>query len=159
MVVTKKNLLGALLSILLAEAVGFLAGLLSGNSRAIYQSLTQPPLSPPGWIFPIVWTILYALMGLAAYLIYASACSDETKKRALGLYLAQLGVNFLWSIVFFTFGAYGAALVVLLLLDYLVFMTIRAFREIRPVAAWLLIPYFLWILFATYLNVGIVALN
>ncbi len=156
----KKLSVGSLIiSILTAELVGVLSGLLSGNFKEVYQMIDQPPLSPPGWAFPIVWTVLYALMGTAAYLITRTLADSKQKQDALLFYAVQLLVNFLWSIVFFRFEQFGISVAVILLLDILVLITIVKFFQINKIAAYLLIPYFLWILFATYLNIGVYLLN
>ncbi len=145
--------------ILLAEAVGGLAAALSGGFSSTYTELNQPPLAPPGWLFPVVWVILYALMGIAAALVMAAPAPQDAKARALKFYIGQLIINFLWPIIFFRFENYWMALVFLLALDLLVFVTTVKFWKIRPAAGWLLVPYFIWILFATYLNWGVARLN
>ncbi len=156
----KENAVGLLISIIIAETVGVLSGALAGNSSGIYQTLALPPLSPPGWVFPVVWTILYALMGIVSYLIYQSRSGGELQKQnALLFYGVQLFVNFLWSIVFFRFGLYGLSVAVVLLLLVLVMITVSKFYQINRIAAYLLFPYLLWLLFAVYLNVGTVILN
>lgn len=148
-----------LIFIIGTELVGALSSLLSGDFSSFYSELTKPPLSPPGIIFPIVWAILYALMGISAYMIYVSDADIEEKRKALTLYAAQLFVNFMWSIVFFRFEQIGAAAVVVILLVMLVAAMIVAFKRIRPLAGYLNIPYLLWVLFAAYLNVGFLILN
>lgn len=141
------------------ELAGAVSGLLAGDFSAFYSELTKPPLSPPGAVFPIVWAILYAVMGVSAYLIY-TADADETKKgKALLLYGVQLFVNVMWSIVFFRFEKIGLALGVLVLLAVLVLAMIMSFRKIRPIAGYINIPYLLWTLFALYLNIGFAVLN
>lgn len=147
------------ISIVAAELVGTLSALLSGNYSGEYQALHQPPLSPPGWVFPVVWGILYALMGISAYLIYQSDADPGRKKRALWVYAAQLFVNFSWSIVFFRFQAFWLSVIVILILDILVIATMVLFGRIRKAAAYFLIPYLLWLLFATYLDIGVAVLN
>ena len=143
--------------IILPLAVGMIAGFLTRNSMALYNSLNRPSLSPPGWLFPLVWTILYILMGVSSYLI---ASSPSPKKReALVLYAVQLFVNFIWSLVFFGLQNYLLAFLVLLLLWYLILKMIRAFFPIDPAAALLQIPYLLWVTFAGFLNLAIVFLN
>ena len=154
----KKHWVGLLVSIIIAELVGFMAGLLSGNTRMFYQQLNQPPLAPPGWLFGVVWPILYAFMGIAAYIVYDKG-KDHEKDTALSLYNIQLIVNFMWSIVFFRFQLPWVSVLVILLLDVLVVLTILAFNKIDQKAAWFLYPYLAWILFATYLNIGIAILN
>lgn len=148
-----------LISIVIAELVGALSALLSGNSTGDYQALNQPPLSPPGWLFPIAWGILYALMGTAAYLIYQSGADNAQKKKALIFYGAQLFVNFLWSLVFFRFQMYWLSVAVIIILDILLIITMVCFARIRTSAVLFLIPYLLWLLFATYLNIGVAVLN
>jgi tryptophan-rich sensory protein len=143
--------------ILLPLAVGLVSGILSKNSMTMYNSLNQPALSPPGWIFPVVWTILYILMGVSSYLI---ATSPSLKKQeALLLYAIQLFLNFIWSPIFFGLGNYFLAFLVLVLLWYVIVKMIRAFFRIDPTAALLQIPYLLWITFAGYLNLAIIFLN
>ena len=146
------------LSVVGCLVVGALSGLTSASS-SLYQSLEMPPLSPPGYLFPIVWTVLYILMGIASYLVIRSDVSMEEKSTGLKLYVAQLGVNFLWSILFFNFGLYSFSFVWLLLLLALVVFNAYSFFKIDKRAAYLLLPYIAWILFAGYLNLGIAILN
>lgn len=145
-----------ILQVVLALAVGGASALLSGRMDG-YDTLTQPPLSPPGWLFPVAWTILYLLMGIAAGLVQTSG--DRDSRSALIIYYVQLGINFLWSPIFFGLGWVGFAAVWLALLTAVVYATCRRFAAITPAAGWLLIPYLLWCLFALYLNVGLVILN
>ncbi|MBS1348190.1 MAG: tryptophan-rich sensory protein [Firmicutes bacterium] len=148
-----------LISIAIAEAVGALSGLLAGDIRAVYSSLVQPPLSPPGWLFLLVWTVLFALMGIAAYLVYHAPVEHSQKSTALRFYAAQLVVNFFWPIIFFRFQLFGWAVAVIILLVVLVIITMVLFARINRTAMYLLIPYLLWLLFATYLNIGVAILN
>lgn len=141
------------------ELVGALSALFAGDFSAFYSGLNQPPFAPPGIVFPIVWTILYALMGISAYIIYDSEDDAWEKSRALTLYGVQLFVNFMWSIVFFRFEQTGVAAAVIILLAVLVAAMIAKFRKISPAAAYLNIPYLLWVIFAAYLNIGVVVLN
>lgn len=138
-------------------AVGALAGFLTQNSMPLYRSLNRPELSPPGWVFPIVWTLLYFLMGVSSYLIAAS--SSYKKKEALTRYGFQLFLNFLWSLVFFRLHNYLLAFFILLLLWYSIYKMIVSFWSINKLAAVLQIPYLLWVSFAGYLNLAIVFLN
>ena len=147
-----------LISLAIPLAVGGLGALLSGGMND-YKTLNQPPLSPPGWVFPLVWTALYLLMGYASYLVYTSDKPKEEKKTALILYLAQLAVNFLWPIVFFGFGWYLVAFILLLGLWILIYLTMRKFAAIDERAGDLLLPYILWVTFAGYLNLGVFLLN
>lgn len=148
-----------IISILIAEGVGLLSSFFAGDSSAIYKTLNQPPFAPPGWVFPVAWGILYALMGLAAALIPTANAPDEEKKRALTLYGLQLLFNFSWSIVFFRFQLFWVSVAVILILLLLVVLTMLRFFDVRPAAGYLLIPYLLWLLFATYLNIGVALLN
>jgi len=145
--------------ILLTEAVGALSGWLSRDGMMLYmQAIEKPPLSPPGWIFPIVWGILYALLGIGASRIWLSS-SSKVRSRGLNLYIAQLVINFFWSLIFFNLQAFGFALLWLLLLWGLVLWMIISFWTADPLAAKLQIPYLLWLTFAAYLNYGVWQLN
>lgn len=155
----KRNWKPYLFWILLSEAVGALSGWLTREGTDVYaQTIVQPPLSPPGWVFPIVWTILYALMGIGAARIYLAPPSQE-RSRGLNLFIAQLVVNFFWSPIFFNAQAYGFAFVWLLLLWSLVLWMILTFRKVDFLAAKLQIPYLVWLTFAAYLNFGVWLLN
>ena len=155
----KRNWKPYLFWILLAEAVGALSGWLTREGNQIYaQTITKPPLSPPGWVFPVVWTILYALMGIGAARVYLTPPSSA-RSRGLNLFIAQLVVNFFWSPVFFNLQAFGLAFFWLLLLWGLVFWMILTFRKTDRAAANLQIPYLIWLTFAAYLNAGVWFLN
>lgn len=155
----KENTKLLIKSIALPLLAGAVSGLLSGNAMGDFQTLTKPSLSPPAWLFPVVWTILYILMGYSSYLIRTSDADKETKSNALMLYNYQLIVNFLWPIFFFNFGWYLFSLLWLILLWILVFLMIRYFYKISKKAAYLNIPYLIWLTFATYLNAGFWLLN
>ena len=146
-----------LLFLAIPLVVGALAALLIRNSLPLYQQYTHPPLAPPAWLFPIVWTILYVLMGISSCLVSVSI--SPQRKSALSLFALQLFLNFLWPIVFFNFQSPLFALLILLLLWYTVFQMIQAFYLIFPLAGLLQIPYLLWMSFAVYLNLGIFFLN
>ena len=148
-----------IICLIIPLAVGGLSAWLTRNSMENFSSLKQPPLSPPGWLFPVVWTILYLLMGFASYLIATSAAHRIQINSALSIYAAQLAVNFLWSPIFFNWQAFLLAFIWLLLLWVLIVVTIRRFAAIRPLAGWLLVPYLVWVTFAGYLNLGIYLLN
>ena len=136
-------------------AAGGLSALLSGG-MGDYKDLTQPPLSPPGWVFPVVWSILYLLMGYASYRVLISG---KEYKKALLLYGGQLIANFLWSPVFFGLGWYLTAFFLLIALWALIWLTMRAFSKIDEKAGDLLLPYIIWVTFAGYLNLGVYLLN
>ena len=139
-------------------AVGGLGALLSGG-MSDYGAMVKPPLSPPGWVFPIAWSILYLLMGYASYRILESDASKEEIKKALFLYGIQLLANFIWPLLFFGGGWFLLSFFWLILLWVLIYLTIRAFSKIDETAGNLLIPYILWVTFAAYLNFGIYLLN
>ena len=153
----KNNWKVLIFCILLPLAVGGAAALLSNNGMEVFQSVNQPPLSPPAWLFPVVWTILYTLMGISSYLILTS--EEENVRKAGMLYGYQLIVNFLWPTFFFNFQWYLFSFLWLLLLIGLVIAMIREFYKISKPAAYLNIPYLLWLLFAGYLNFAIWKLN
>lgn len=155
----KINWTDLLISVVSAELVGAVSALFSGSFTSFYSQLAQPPLSPPAAVFPIVWAILYALMGISAYLIWKSCNSGQERSTAIGLYIIQLALNFSWSIIFFRFRKLGLAVIAALLLFAAVFAMIMSFRKVRPLAAWLNVPYLLWLAFAVYLSAGTWVLN
>lgn len=139
--------------------VGVLAGLITRNSMQTFAALNKPPLAPPGWLFPVVWTILYLMMGFASYLVLTADHSKRKTNAALQVYGWQLGANFIWPLLFFSAEAYLPAFLWLLLLWALIAVTLYRFAHIRPLAGWLLVPYLIWVTFAGYLNLGIYLLN
>lgn len=142
-----------LIFIVSAELVGALSAMITEDFDSFFDRYASPPLMPHSWLFPVVWAVLYALMGISAYLIYFSHGSAD--KRALWLYAAQLAVNFSWSIVFFKYEKLwaGGGLIVLVVL------MITVFKKISPTAARLNIPYLLWLIFAAYLNIATAIIN
>ena len=140
-------------------AVGGLSALLTMDAMKTFSSVNQPPLSPPAWLFPVAWTILYLLMGLASYLVAVSGVRRTEINAALTVYALQLAVNFLWSPIFFNWQAYLLAFLWLILLWVLILITLRRFVAIMPLAGWFLVPYLVWVTFAGYLNLGIYLLN
>lgn len=153
------NVKNLIISLIISVGTGMLAGFLTQNSMAVYEPFNKPPLSPPAWVFPVVWTILYILMGISAYRVYEAEGDGEQKEKALSLYLFQLFFNFLWSIVFFNFQNYLLAFGILLILWVLILAMIINFKKVDPLAAWLQIPYLIWVSFAGYLNLAIYLLN
>lgn len=148
------------ISILISVGVGALSALLTMGSMNIYSELRTPPLSPPSVLFPIVWSVLFVLMGVSAAIIYSyREKMPENVKSALTTYGASLIVNFFWSIIFFNLRLFLASFVWLLLLLFLIIKTILQYRKINKAAAYLQIPYALWVAFAGYLNFGIWVLN
>lgn len=140
-------------SVAISLGAGILGSLLAPGIGMSYASMEKPPLSPPGWVFPVVWTVLYVLMGIAAYRIWIHP-SGEDRRTALLYYGVQLVVNILWPLIFFEWEAYWLAFFWLLLLWYLVFVTWRKFRELDRRAGMLFVPYLVWLTFAAYLNLA-----
>ncbi len=153
------NLKKLVTSLIPPFAAGFLGWLFTRNSMEVYGTLNSPPLSPPGWIFPIVWSILYALMGIALYLVRSTGGETEIKKRGYWVFAIQLVFNFLWTILFFRLGLYGFSSIWLGALIVLIAVNILFFSQINKTAGLLLVPYLLWCAFALYLNIGIYLLN
>lgn len=147
------------ISAAIAIAVGALSGLLSVKGMEVYTAAVEKPvLTPPGWVFGVVWTVLYALMGISAARIWLSK-DNGAKDKGLNLYVAQLIVNFFWSLIFFNAQAFGFAVLWLLLLWVLVLLMILQFYKVDKFAARLQIPYLIWLTFAAYLNIGVWLLN
>ena len=143
----------------LSELVGLLSGLFSRNGAQIYaQTVAKPPLAPPGILFPIVWTALYALMGIGAAMVWLAE-ESAARKRGINIFIAQLIVNFFWSLIFFNLQAFGFAFFWLLVLLALVVWMAYTFYRIGPLAGLLQIPYILWLMFAAYLSAGVWILN
>lgn len=148
------------ISIAISLGVGALSALLTRNSMDIYSEIVQPPLAPPSILFPIVWTVLYVLMGIGAALVYNR--KDENPREAqnaLVVYAVNLFLNFFWSIIFFNMRAFLFAFIWLLLLWAVILIMILKFRKVSPLAAYLQIPYLVWVTFAGYLNLAIYILN
>ena len=138
---------------------GAVSGFLTRSAMQQYGQLNQPPLSPPSAVFPVVWTTLFLLMGISAYLVTMKR-SDGLKSFDLpAVYWIQLIVNFIWPLIFFNLAIYGIALAWLILLIILVIYMIFQFHDITPAAGWLQVPYLLWLIFVGYLNAGIWLLN
>lgn len=145
--------------VLLCEGVGALSGFLTREGTKRYlETVEKPPLSPPGMAFPVVWGILFVLMGMGAARIYLMPASNA-RSSALKVFLIQLGVNFFWSIIFFNLSSYALALLWLFLLWGLVLWMMASFYRLDRPAALIQIPYLLWITFAAYLNCGVWLLN
>lgn len=155
---TKKRIKIYCISILIPLAVGGLSALLTRNGMEKYAALSRPPLSPPAILFPIVWAVLYILMGISAAKIYENSNGSE-RKKALWIYAVQLIFNFFWSIFFFGAGLRLLALIWLFLLLLIVILMYFAFDKISHGAAYLQISYVLWLCFAAYLNFGTWFLN
>ena len=151
-----RNKSALIISILIPLTVGTMSALFSGNMSS-YSILNKPAFSPPGFIFPVVWTILYILMGASSYIVYFSNSSNNSK--ALLLYCIQLFFNFCWSIIFFGLDLFLFAFIWLIALIFIIIIMIRQFLIVNPLSAYLQIPYLIWCIFAAYLNFSIFLLN
>jgi len=156
----KKKLTYIAISVTICLIIGFLSGFATQSSvNDWYLSLNKPSFNPPNWIFAPVWTLLYILMGIAAGIVWAKGFYHIWVKTALYNFGFQLLFNALWSVVFFGFKNPFWALLVILFLLALILVTIKWFNVVSRTAAYLLIPYFLWVCFATLLNYRIWELN
>ncbi len=157
--VFKFNLKRFLFSIAIPLLVGGLSALITSGNMNIYSNIVRPPLSPPSWVFPVVWSILYFLMGVSFYLVWNSNASENEKRRAFLLFGIQLFLNFIWSPIFFNKQWFLFAFVVLVVLWVITLLMIISFYKISKPAGLLQIPYLLWLTFAGYLNLSIYLLN
>jgi len=147
-------------SIVICQAVGIAGSLFTVTGEGSwYSSLVQPSFNPPNWVFGPVWTALYLLMGISLYIIWKGGLSNGREKRAVLFFGVQLGLNFLWSLLFFGIQSPIAALFGIIFLWIAIFLTIACFYRIQRTAAYLMIPYLLWVTFAAALNLGYVLLN
>jgi benzodiazapine receptor len=147
-------------AIVVCELAGVIGSLFTMPSiPGWYAGLAKPSFNPPSWVFAPVWTILYAMMGLAAWLVYEKGFNRPEVRKALAVFGLQLVLNTIWSIVFFGAHQIFAAVVVILLLWVAILWTILLFRRISRPAAYLLVPYILWVSFATVLTVSLYVLN
>lgn len=148
-----------IISIIISVGMGILSSVFAGITRMLYENFSKPAFAPPGWIFTIVWTTLYFLMGIAAYRIWIVGKSGENAKRALFAYVFQLMLNFIWPLIFFKWDLKAVAFFELLVLIGFIIITILEFIKVDKKAAYLLIPYLLWSIFAAVLNYSIWMLN
>ena len=156
----KRNAPGYLIGIAIPLAVGALSAFLTMGNMDIYSELVTPPLAPPSWLFPVVWTILYVLMGISSVIVYKSReLSPDAARRGLIYYAVSLALNFGWSIIFFNARSFLFAFLWLLVLLYTIVKTIICYVKAVPVSGYLQIPCALWVAFAGYLNLGIYLLN
>ena len=158
--VAKNNVVKLVVSIVIPLAVGGASGYFTSTGvGGWYQTLVKPSFNPPNWIFAPVWTMLYIMMGIALFLIWKKEVSADKKRWAILCFVVQLALNFLWTFVFFYLEQPGWALVEILVLWVMILATILAFKKLSTPAAWLLVPYLLWVSFATLLTYSIWQLN
>lgn len=154
------NTLKLLIAVVGSELAGIIGSVFTMPAiDGWYATLTKPGINPPSWVFAPVWTTLFALMGVSAFLIWRRGLERRDVKIALGIFASQLVLNTLWSIIFFGLRNPGGALIEIALLWFAILATLVAFAKISKLAAWLLVPYILWVSFAAYLNYILWALN
>ncbi len=154
---SKIHWLNLIVSIMFSLGVGALSSILTKDYYNTYSSIIKPTLSPPSIVFPIVWSILYILMGISSYIVYSS--HSRSKYSALTIYVIQLVFNGLWSIVFFNMHRYLLSFIVLITLWILILSMVYRFKQIDRLSGILQIPYLLWVTYAGYLNFSIYILN
>jgi tryptophan-rich sensory protein len=155
-----KNWLELIGAILICETAGLIGSVFTASSIPTwYAGIVKPALNPPAWVFGPVWTMLFALMGIAAFMVWKKRVGRKDAKIALGIFAGQLVLNTLWSVIFFGLRSPGGALVEIVFLWLAILATIVTFAKISKPAAWLLAPYIVWVSFAMYLNFAIWTLN
>lgn len=164
MIISVKEVKKYIYCVLIPLLVGYLSNILSQaisgvDTSTYYHELIKPGFAPPGIVFPIVWTILYILMGTSSYIILSQKKNNSKTKDAMFYYWAQLGLNFLWSILFFGFQLRLTALIDLILLLVFVVIMVYKFYQIKPISAYLNIPYIIWLIYAGILNYFIWFIN
>lgn len=156
----RKNIFALILSIAICNLAGIVGSIFTTNEvKSWYPTIIKPALNPPSWVFGPVWTTLFILMGIAAFLIWKKGFQKKNVKIALGIFGLQLVLNTLWSILFFGMQNPGAALIEIALLWFAILASLIAFYKISKPASYLLLPYILWVSFAAYLNYAIWSLN
>lgn len=153
----KPLIISLIVPLLLGGAVGIFLSVT--DKFDVYEQLFKPPFSPPAWVFPVVWSVLYLLMGISSYMIMTADVSRGRREDALWQYFVQLGVNLIWPILFFYFEFRLGAFIWIIVLMAAVFKMVVDFWRINRLAAVLQIPYLLWVIFATYLNGAVFLLN
>jgi len=154
------NFFKLVIAIAISELAGIIGSVFTAPSiTGWYAGIIKPALNPPSWVFGPVWTTLFVLMGISAFLIWKKGLDRKDVKIALGIFLGQLVLNTLWSIIFFGLHSPGGALVEIVFLWFAILATIITFFKISQPAAWLLVPYIFWVSFAMYLNYAIWSLN
>lgn len=150
----KVRVLALIVALLIPLLVGGFSAFLTAEDMNVYETLTRPPLAPPGWLFPIVWTILYLVMGLASYFVFTSDIEPERKRKALLFYAGQLIMNMFWSTLFFTYQLYLVSLIWLLAMWVLIIICTFLFYKANRIAGFMMIGLLVWTTFAAYLNLA-----
>ena len=155
----KFNLGDLIISLLITLGGSFVVSLFIRPYVPIYETLNKPWFSPPGFVFPIVWTILYILMAIAYYRVLQISKLGKKTYSALTLFYIQLILNFSWSFIFFNFRLYGIAFIAAVILLILVIITTRKFLKVDKIAGWLMVPYVIWLSYASVLSCFVWMLN
>jgi translocator protein len=156
----KRTIIRIIIAIAACELFGSIGALFTMPSiGGWYAGLNKAALNPPSWVFAPVWTMLFALMGVAAFLIWQKGLNNKGVKTALWIFIGQFALNILWSVLFFGLHDPWFALIDIAILWLAIGFTILSFRKVSPTAAWLMVPYFLWVTFASYLNYSVAVLN
>lgn len=154
-----KNIILFIICVSVPIMVGLVSGYITKDNRMVFDTINKPALTPPAMVFPIAWSILYVLMGLASFIALIN-CKDLSQSAYVLLpYVIQLILNFAWSIIFFNMQSYGLAFACLILMWLMIIRTIMFFATVSMLSAWLMAPYILWVTFAGYLNLMIVIIN
>ena len=153
------KVLTLVISLLFPLAVGGISSLLTNKAMIQFQYFNKPPLSPPGWMFPVVWTILYLMMGLAYYFVRVSDKDSMYREKAIWSFIISLAFNFLWSLIFFNLSEFLIAFIWLIAMFAAIIVTTVYFFKVDKRSGFLMIPYILWTAFAGYLNIGIYILS
>lgn len=154
------NILKLIISIVICQLAGIIGAFFTTDSIPTwYNSLNKPEFNPPNWLFGPVWTILYLLMGISLFIIWKEDLKNKNVKNAFAIFIVQLIVNLLWSVVFFGMHSISGGLIVIIVLLVMIIITIVKFKKISFTASILLIPYLLWVCFATILNFYFYKLN
>jgi benzodiazapine receptor len=149
-----------IISLIITLTIGIVASTFTRPEiKGWYATLNKPSFTPPNWAFPVAWTTLYILIAIAAYMVWKLRDGSSTYKTAVIIYIVQLALNFSWSIVFFGMHQMMGALVVIVGLLVAIILNISWFNRFSKIAAWLLVPYLLWVCYATLLNISICVLN
>jgi tryptophan-rich sensory protein len=157
---SSRNIFKLIFAILISQMAGTIGSVFTAPSiNTWYETLAKPTLNPPSWIFGPVWITLFFLMGIAAFLVWKKGLERKEVRIALGIFILQLILNTLWSIIFFGLQNPGIALIEIAILWFAILATIIAFTKISKIASWLLVPYIVWVSFAMYLNYAIWMLN
>lgn len=158
--IRKKDFIGAAVFVVVCEAAGIIGAIFTTpNIKTWFANINKPEIAPPNWLFAPVWTVLFALMGIAAWLVWKKVNSSGKAQEALTIFFIQLFLNVMWSIIFFGNQNIGGALSEIVVLWLAIFLTIFKFKSISKTAAYLMLPYILWVSFAGYLNFLLYKLN